>query len=105
MLMILYWYMKIRYICNQLSQHFQIFYFQRYIWVYTLIKYVYSVTLHRGKNFLKNQSMKQYDKNIKDALLSKMERIDKPDFTENRLNQILGNAARPYIFYREPKYC
>jgi len=49
--------------------------------------------------------MKQHDKNIKDALLSKMERIDKPDFTENRLNQILGNAARPYIFYREPKYC
>ena len=34
--------------------------------------------------------MKQYDKNIKDALLSKMERIDKPSFTDNIVNRHLS---------------
>ena len=34
--------------------------------------------------------MKQYDKNIKDALLIKMARIDNPDFTKNAVNQHLS---------------
>ena len=37
--------------------------------------------------------MTQYDKNIKDALLTKMERIDNPDFTENIVNQHLSIKA------------